>query len=79
MAATDDLLKEQLSEAPEVILQSAGKNVTSAIAARSSPKPPFVIGLFLLVGLVVSVAVALWLERSTLAEAFSRYYAKPSA
>jgi uncharacterized protein involved in exopolysaccharide biosynthesis len=79
MAATDDLLKEQLSEAPEVILQSAGKNVTAAIAARSSPKPPFVIGLFLLVGLVVSIAVALWLERSRLAEAFSRYYARPSA
>ena len=34
LAATDDLLKEQLSEAPAVILQTAGENVTKAIAAR---------------------------------------------
>ena len=33
LAATDDLLKEQLSEAPEVLLQAAGENVTKAIAA----------------------------------------------
>jgi uncharacterized protein involved in exopolysaccharide biosynthesis len=79
LAATDDLLKEQLSEAPEVILQTAGENVTKAIAARSSPKPPLVIGLLLLVGLVVGIAVALWLERSRQAEAFSRYYARSFA
>ena len=78
LAATDDLLKEQLSEAPEVILQAAGENVTKAIAAPSSPKPPFVIGLLLLVGLVVGIAVALWLERSRWAEAFS-HYARPFA
>ena len=33
LAATDDLLKKQLSEAPEVLLQAAGENVTKAIAA----------------------------------------------
>ena len=34
LAATDDLLKKQLSEAPEVLLQAAGENVTKAIAAH---------------------------------------------
>ena len=69
LAAMDDLSKEQLREAPEGILQNAGENVTKAIAARSSPKPPLVIGLLLVVGLVVGIAVALRLERSRWAEA----------
>ena len=73
LAATDDLIKKQFSEAPEVLLQHAGENVTNAIAVPSWPKPRFVIGLFLLVGLVVGIAVALWLERSRWGEAFSRY------
>ena len=73
LVATDNLLKEQLSVAPEALLQVAGENVTKAIAAPSSPNPRFVIGLLLLVGLVVGIAVALWLERSSWAEAFSRY------
>ena len=73
LVAIDKLLKEQLSEAPEVLLQAAGENVTKAIAVPSWPKPRFVIGLFLLVGLVVGIAVALWLERSGWTEAFSRY------
>ena len=77
LAATDNLLKKQLSEAPEVILQTAGENVTKATAAPSSPST-FVIGLFLLVGLVVGIGVALWLERSRWAEAF-HHYVRPFA
>jgi uncharacterized protein involved in exopolysaccharide biosynthesis len=75
LANVDELLKKQLSEAPEVLLQAAGENVTKATAATSTrrPNPPFVIGLFLFVGLVVGIAVALWLEQSRWAETFSRY------
>ena len=64
LVATDDLLKEQLNETPEVILKAAGENITKAISAPSSPIPAFVIGLLLLVGLVSSIAVGLWLERN---------------
>ena len=73
LVATDNLLKEQLSEAPEALLQAAGENITKAIAASASPKPGFVISLLLLFGLVVGIAVALWLERSRWAEALSRF------
>ena len=48
LVATDNLLKEQLSEAPEALLQAAGENITKAIAAPSSPKPRFVISLLIL-------------------------------
>ena len=73
LVAIDQSLKEQLSEAPEVLLQAAGENVTEAIAVASRPKRRFVIGFVLLVGLVVGIAVALRLERSAWTEAFSRY------
>jgi uncharacterized protein involved in exopolysaccharide biosynthesis len=73
LEATDNLLKERLSEAPDALLQAAGANITKAIVAPASPKRPFVISLFLLFGLAIGIAVALWLERSRWAEAFSRY------
>jgi hypothetical protein len=73
LIALDDLIKKQFSEAPKVLLQDAGENVTKAIAVPSRPKPRLVIGLLLFVGLVVGVAVALWLERNRWGEAFSRY------
>ena len=76
LAGTDDLLKEQLSEAPAVILQTAGENVTKAISAPSGPKRRFVIGLLLFVGLAVGIAVALWLERGRWAEPYFRHYAR---
>jgi len=63
LAATADLSKVQLGEVPEAILQAAGENVTEAIATPSNPGPLRVIGLFLLVGLLISTGVALWLER----------------
>ena len=80
LAATDDLLKKQLSEAPEVLLQAAGESVTKATAATTArrPNPLFVIGLLLLVGLVVGIAVALRLERGSWAEAF-HHYVRPFA
>lgn len=79
VAATDDLLKEQLSENPDAILQAAGENVTKAIATPSSPNPPFVIGLLLLLGLAAGTGLALWLERGRWWTTFSRYYARPFA
>ena len=73
LVATDNLLKEQVGVNPEILLQDAGENVTKAIRARRTPNPWFVVGLVLLVGLVLGIAVALWLERRSWAEAFSRY------
>jgi len=77
LAATQDLLKEQLSEAPEVILQTAGENVTQAIAVTSSPNTRFVIGLLLMVGLTAGIGVALLLERGRWW--WAHYYAEPFA
>ena len=74
LAATDDLLKEQLNETPEAILKAAGENITKAISDSSSPKPAFVIGLLLLVGLASNIGVGLWLERDRWWPAFSRSY-----
>jgi uncharacterized protein involved in exopolysaccharide biosynthesis len=75
LTALDELLKKELSETPEALLQAAGENVTRATPATStrSPNRRFVIGVFLFVGLVVGVVVALWLERGRWAETFSRY------
>jgi uncharacterized protein involved in exopolysaccharide biosynthesis len=61
LAATEALLKEQLNEDPETILQAAGENVTRAVSAPSSFT--YVIVLLLLAGLAIGVGVALWLER----------------
>jgi uncharacterized protein involved in exopolysaccharide biosynthesis len=75
VAATDDLLRKQLSETPEALLNTAGESVSKAIAATTArrPNPRIVIGLFLCVGLVAGVAVALRLERRRWGEAFSHY------
>jgi uncharacterized protein involved in exopolysaccharide biosynthesis len=78
LAAADDLLKEQLSKSSPEILQAAGENVTQAMAVLSGPNPKFVIGLFLLVGLVVGIGVALWLERVRWWGALSQYYTSSS-
>ena len=61
LADTDELLRKQLDEDPETILQAAGENVIKAVSARSSFN--IVIVLFLLGGLTIGVGVALWLER----------------
>ena len=73
LAATETLLKAQLSEAPEAILQAAGENVTKATASPASPRPVFVIGLLLLIGLMIGIGAGLWLERHRWSSAFSRY------
>ena len=72
LAVTDDLLKEQLQASPGVILKAAGENVTKATSNAPRPKPAFVIGLLLLIGLVIAVGVGLWLERDRWWRAASR-------
>lgn len=79
LADIDKRLKDQLTEAPEALLKAAGENVTTAVAAPSGPHAAFIIGLFFFLGLLISVALAIWLERSRWRDAFSRYYAKPFA
>jgi len=79
VAATEERMKAQLSEPHEAILQAAGEDVTKAKATRSSPTPPFLISLFLLVGLVAGTGVALWLERNRWGVVFSQYYTGPPA
>ena len=79
VVASDDLLKAELDTTPNSILEFAGENVTAAIVTPTGPKPYFVIGLFLLVGLTFGIGVALWLERNRWWAAFSRYYAGPFA
>ena len=75
LATLDEMLKGQLNEAPEVLLQDAGENVTKATAftLTSSPKPSLLIGLLLLIGSVVGIVVALYVERKHWAETFSNY------
>lgn len=70
LATMNDSLERQTSESPESILQTAGENVTKAVAAPSSPHPLRVIGLFLLFSLLISTGVALWLERDSVSRAF---------
>ncbi len=79
LATIDDLLKEQLNASPDAVLQAAGENVTEARAAPSSPNSRFVIGLFLLVGLIAGFGVVLWLERDRWWRTFSQYYTGPFA
>jgi uncharacterized protein involved in exopolysaccharide biosynthesis len=62
-AATDELLKAQLDQGEEAILQAAGENVTRATSDPSS-SAAFVIGLLLLLGVAISIGIALWLERA---------------
>jgi len=63
LAATDETLKRQMNESPEAILQDAGEYVNGSTAVSAPPTSRFVIGLFLLVGLVLGLGVALWLDR----------------
>jgi uncharacterized protein involved in exopolysaccharide biosynthesis len=79
LAAADDLLKKQLSESPSVILQNVGQNVTMATAGPSKRSMPLVIGFLFLVGLMVGISAALWLERRRWSEAFLRYYTRSYA
>jgi uncharacterized protein involved in exopolysaccharide biosynthesis len=65
VATADDLLKKQLNEGPDAILQSAGENVTRAIASPSNPNPPFVVALFLVLGLTLGAAGVLWRDRKS--------------
>ena len=76
LAATDALLKEQLKEAPDAILQAAGENVTKAISGAPSSRT-FVIYLLLLGGLVIGIGVALWLERGRWWMLFGQDHAGP--
>ena len=71
----DAQLKKQLDQPPAALLQAAGENVTlaSANTLTSRPRPPLVIGLLTLVGLVLGVALALYNEKRRWAETFSRY------
>jgi uncharacterized protein involved in exopolysaccharide biosynthesis len=73
LLAADNLLSEELNRGPEALLESAGQTITKAIAATPSPNPRLVIGLSLLLGLLVGIAIALWLERSRWAKSFSHY------
>jgi uncharacterized protein involved in exopolysaccharide biosynthesis len=75
LVTINDALERQMKESPEAILLTAGENVTSAIAAPSSPHPLRVIGLFLLGGLLISIGVALFLERHRVSWAFFQRYA----
>jgi uncharacterized protein involved in exopolysaccharide biosynthesis len=73
LLAMDGLLEKQHRKDPKALLKDAGDNVTQAIGAYPSPNPGLVIGLLLLLGLVVGIAAALWLERNMWVEAFSHY------
>ena len=66
LASADSLIKEQLSKTPEDILKTADENITFAQASTipSSPNPPLLIGIALLVGLLAGIGIAIWLERS---------------
>jgi uncharacterized protein involved in exopolysaccharide biosynthesis len=79
LASIDQLVRDQLAAAPEAVLNAAGESVTAARAAPSGPRPALVIALSFVLGLLISVAVALWLEGGKWWGAFSRYYAKPFA
>jgi uncharacterized protein involved in exopolysaccharide biosynthesis len=79
LSAADDLLKKQLGESPNVILQNVGQNVTMATAGPSKRSMPLVVGLLLLVGLIAGISAALWLERRRWTETFLRYYMRPFA
>jgi uncharacterized protein involved in exopolysaccharide biosynthesis len=63
LAATDESLKRQMNESPEAILKDAGEYVNGSTAMPAPPTSGFVIRLFMLVGLVLGLGVALWLER----------------
>ena len=63
LTATDESLQWQMSESSDTILQAAGENVTKAMAVGPSPKRSFVLSLSLLLGFMIGIGTALWLER----------------
>ncbi len=63
LAAIDGLLEKWQIASHEEILRSAGENVTLATAIPSTRRR-LVVALHLLVGGVIGIGVALWLERS---------------
>ena len=63
LATTERLLQEQLTEAPDALIQTAGENVTKAISAAPASQS-LVLYLVLLCSLTIGIGVALWLERS---------------
>ena len=72
LAATDELLREQMNEAPGALLQSAGDNVTKPTYAPSSRM--FTIVILLFGSIATSIGLALWLERGSWWMIFSNYY-----
>ena len=78
LATTDDSITRQMSESQEAILSAAGENVTKATNSSSTPAPTFIIGLFLLVGLMISIAAALWLERGAWTNSAQNHAAQAS-
>jgi uncharacterized protein involved in exopolysaccharide biosynthesis len=77
LQAADQGLKAELAEPGEAILNSAGENVTPAVAVLSGPRPAFVLGLLLFAGFVAGASAALFLERGRWWRIFSSYYAHP--
>ena len=72
LAAINSLLKKWHGERCEEILRSAGENVTQATALPSTRRR-LVVALHLLIGVAISIGVALWLERARWWSALSRY------
>jgi uncharacterized protein involved in exopolysaccharide biosynthesis len=64
LTATEASLQRQLRESADTILEAAGENVTKAAGASPSPKRSFILSLSLLLGVLVGMGTALWLERS---------------
>jgi len=62
LVAADSLLQAELNKNPEEILQAAGQKIVlaQANAVPSSPKPPVIIGISLLAGLVAGVGIAVY-------------------
>jgi uncharacterized protein involved in exopolysaccharide biosynthesis len=63
LAAAEDLLRAEWNKKPEEILRDAGERITVAQpdAVPSSPNPPVIIFLSLIVGLVAGLGCALYL------------------
>jgi uncharacterized protein involved in exopolysaccharide biosynthesis len=73
LQAIDSLSEKWQHATHDEILRAAGENVTQAMALPSSPIR-FVISLHVLVGVLVGVGVALWLEQGNWWRALSQRY-----
>jgi uncharacterized protein involved in exopolysaccharide biosynthesis len=80
VAAEDALFKAQLAKTPEELQRTAGENVTfaRAVAVPSSPNPPRIIGIAMLLGLLGGIGLAYWLERRGVVSARRSTTTKPS-